>query len=62
LWKTAKDRIAKKRNRIQGIDQICIAVVREMTSFDSDLLERLARSFTTRMDLCIKAKGGSIKC
>ena len=38
-----------------------IAVIREMTSFDSDLLERLARSFTTRMDLCIKAKGGSIK-
>ena len=61
FWKIAKDRIAKRRYKIQGIDQIGIAVVEEMSSFDSDLLERLAKSFAKRIELCIKAKGGAVK-
>jgi transposase len=61
LWKIAKDRIANKRHKIQDINQIGNTVVEEIGNFESDLLEKLSKSFTTRVKLYIKAKCGSIK-
>ena len=61
LQKIAKNRIAKKRYKIQGTNKIDIVVIEKITRFDSNLLERLARSFTTRIDLYIKVKSSSIK-
>jgi transposase len=61
LWKIVKDRIAKRRHRIKNIEEMGNAIIEEMSKFSSDLLEKLARSFEKRMELCIAAKGGSIK-
>jgi len=37
------------------------AISEELSNISSDLLEKLAMSFTRRLDLCIKAKGGTTK-
>jgi hypothetical protein len=34
------------------------AIVTELSNISGDLLEKLAMSFSKRLDLCIKAKGG----
>ena len=61
LWKIAKDRIAKRRHRIKTLEQMGSAISEELSKVSSDLLEKLARSFGNRLDLCIKAKGGATK-
>ena len=61
LWKIVKDRIAKRRHRIKSIDEMSQAIINELSTVEEDLLERLAKSFVNRLDLCIAAKGGSIK-
>ena len=38
-----------------------IAIVEEMSQFGGDLLEKLAKSFQKRMELCIAAKGRATK-
>jgi len=53
-----KGRISNRRHRIKNVEQIA---VEEMSKFKEDLLEKLALSFHTRMELCIKAKGRAIK-
>ena len=61
LWKIAKDRIAKRRHRIKTLKEMGNAISEELSNISSDLLEKLAMSFTRRLDLCIKAKGGTTK-
>jgi hypothetical protein len=61
LWKIAKQRIAKRRHRIKNVEEMGHAIVEEMSKFGGDLLEKLTMSFKTRMELCIKVKGGATK-
>ena len=37
------------------------AISKELSKISSDLSEKLAKSFGKRLDLCIKAKGGTTK-
>jgi transposase len=61
LWKIAKDRIAKRRHRVRNTEEMGNVVTEEMSKFSGDLLKKLAKSFEKRVELCIAAKGGSIK-
>jgi hypothetical protein len=61
LWKIVKGKISSRRHRIKNVEQMAAAILEEMSKFKEDLLEKLALSFHTRMELCIKAKGGAIK-
>ena len=61
LWKIAKARIARRRHRIRTQEEMGDAIVEELNGVSGDLLEKLAKSFITRLELCIKAKGGATK-
>jgi hypothetical protein len=61
LWKIAKDRIGRRRHRIKSLEEMGNAIKEELSKISGDMLEKLARSFEKRLDLCIKARS-NIDC
>jgi len=61
LWIQDKRVIGKRRHRIKTKEQMGDAIIESWWEIHPDRLETLAMSLHTRMDLCIKARGGPIK-
>jgi transposase len=61
LWIQDKRVVSKRRHHIKTKEAMGNAIIESWWQIHPDRLETLARSLHTRMDLCIKAKGGPIK-
>ena len=55
LWGYLKERVYKDKSRT--LDDLKEAITTEISRIPRDMLERVSRSFTERLDTCIQAEG-----
>ena len=53
--------MSKRKHKIKSMEKMEDATSEETSKINGDLLEKLAKSFTKRIDICIAVKSSSVK-